>query len=207
MALIDLVDNLSQLIDKNEYTIGIFVDLAFDTVDHKILIRKLSHYGIRGIPLMWFEDYLSNRKQSVKSNDTISTEPLLFLLYINDIDNSSTLFNFILFADDTSMCYSDRDFSNLIQKVNCELNMLSDWFKANKLSLNIKKTVLLSAKDKSIANQSDSIVFIDSITINRLATTKFLGTYINEHLDWKPHISQVAIKMEKIYRDYKQSQI
>ena len=78
--------------------------------------------------------------------------PLLFLLYINDIDNSSTLFNFILFADDTSMYYSDKDFSNLIQKVNCELNKLSDWFKANKLSINIKKTnyIVFRAKNKSI---------------------------------------------------------
>ncbi len=78
MALIELIDTLSSShsIDNNEYTIGIFVDLskAFDTVDHKILISKLNHYGIRGTPLMWFADYLSDRKQTVKFRETISSK-------------------------------------------------------------------------------------------------------------------------------------
>ena len=215
MALIELIDSLSHSIDNNEYTIGIFVDLseAFDTVDHKILISKLNHYGIRGTPLMWFEDYLSDRKQTVKFRETISSKitvtcgvpqgsilgPLLFLLYINDIANCSNLLNFILFGDDTSIYHSDRDSATLIRKTNCELDKLSDWFKANKLSLNLKKTnyIIFRARNKPIPSRDNLNVLIDSIKMKRLATTKFLGTYINEHLDWKPHISHVALKMAK----------
>ena len=125
--------------------------------------------------------------------------PLLFLLYVNDIANCSNLLNFTLFADDTSIYHSDRDFATLIRKTNCELDKLSDWFKANKLSLNLKKTnyIIFRARNKPIPSRDNLNVLIDSIKIKRLATTKFLGTYINEHLDWKPHISHVVLKMAK----------
>ncbi len=76
---------------------------------------------------------------------------------------------------------------HFIRKTNCELDKLSDWFKANKLSLNLKKTnyIIFRARNKPIPSRDNLNVLIDSIKIKRLATTKFLGTYINEHLDWK----------------------
>ena len=63
MSLVNIQDKITQAIDKKEYSIGIFLDLtkAFDTVDHVILLKKLETYGIRGIPLFWFKNYLSNR--------------------------------------------------------------------------------------------------------------------------------------------------
>ena len=101
MAIIQVVDKINTAVEKNETTIGIFLDLskAFDTIDHNILLYKLEHYGFRGIVLEWFKNYLSNRKQYVSYNSCKSQledivcgvpqgsilGPLLFILYVNDI--------------------------------------------------------------------------------------------------------------------------
>ena len=96
-ALIDLVDTISNSFDNKDYTIGVLVDLskAFDSINHQILLNKLSFYGIRGLQLTWFSNYLSNRQQYVNFNRTFSQRniikcgvpqgsilgPILFLLY------------------------------------------------------------------------------------------------------------------------------
>ena len=76
LAIIELVDKIAKGIDQGKYTLGIFLDLskAFDTINHKILIKKLEHYGIRGICLKWFKNYLEGRKQAVKYNTIKSDE-------------------------------------------------------------------------------------------------------------------------------------
>ena len=67
LAITEFIDKITKAIDKGQYTIGIFLDLskAFDTINHTILIKKLEYYGIRGIALKWFQNYLTNRKQIV----------------------------------------------------------------------------------------------------------------------------------------------
>ena len=69
-TLISMTENIRNTIDNGNYGCGIFIDLqkAFDTINHSILLRKLYHYGIRGVPLQWFESFLSNRKQYVSVN-------------------------------------------------------------------------------------------------------------------------------------------
>ena len=110
-----------QSLSKKEHVIALFMDLskAFDTIDHDILLYKLNKYGIRGIVLSWIKSYLSNRQQFVSIDKVESSllnikcgvpqgsilGPLLFVIYINDIVNSSTVLAFVLFADDTNLYY------------------------------------------------------------------------------------------------------
>ena len=140
-----------------DIVIAILIDLkkAFDTVDHKILLRKLNAYGIRGNMLKWFKSYLSNRTQYVvfdgEKSDTNNIKcgvpqgsilgPLLFVLSVNDICNVSPLLFKILFADDTCVLLSGKNLNTLIDHMNTELISLNNWFKANKLSLNTKKII------------------------------------------------------------------
>jgi hypothetical protein len=80
LALLQLYNKISSAIDKNEFTIGIFLDLskAFDTVSHDILFDKLQHYGIRGTALDWFKSYLYNRLQYVQYNGFFILIKLLY---------------------------------------------------------------------------------------------------------------------------------
>ena len=213
MALIDMYDQISASADKNEFSIGVFIDLskAFDTLDHTILLRKLEYYGIRGIAFEWFKSYLSNRKQcvildGVKSSLKPVTHgvpqgsilgPLLFILYVNDIVNCSDYLIFILFADDTNLFYSCKDLLQLLEITNRELAKLVEWFRANKLSLNVKKTNYILFGNKRLPAIGSINVSIDGNVLQRVASTKFLGVFIDEKLSWKTHIDQIAVKIAK----------
>ena len=112
------------------------------------------HYGLRGISQKWIQSYLSLRKQFVEYDEVKSScediicgipqgsilGPKLFILYINDICNVSTLLKYVLFADDTNLLYEHENYETLCMNVNNELSKLKEWFSINKLSLNVKKT-------------------------------------------------------------------
>ena len=142
--------------DAGRFSCGVFVDLkkAFDTVDHGILLQKLAHYGFRGLINDWFRSYLLKRAQVTvvgnrSSNKSFITcgvpqgsvlEPLLFLLYVNDIYCSSKKLKFYLFADDTNILHSHKDLKTLEKEMNVELHNVYQWLVSNKLTFNLKKT-------------------------------------------------------------------
>ena len=205
-ALLTFIDKVAHAIDDVSHTIGVFLDFskAFDTIDHEILLYKLSHYGIRGRALEWFKDYLADRKQfvSIHGHDShlksISCGvpqgsllgPLLFILYINDLQNSSDLLSFICFADDSNLFLSHRDPNTLITKMNRELKLVQSWIHANKLSLNIEKTHYMIFSN-TLRVLPDSVK-INDINLLQVDNTKFLGLYIDRELSWKTHISYLS---------------
>ena len=147
-ALVSLTEAIRNTFDNKRLGCGIFVDLqkAFDTVNHRILLSKFEHYGIRGCALEWFRSYLSDRKQYVSVNGSNSNllyitcgvpqgsvlGPLLFLIYINDLPNASKKLAFYLFADDTNIYYESKDLSNLNKVLNKELRLVKKWLDAKR---------------------------------------------------------------------------
>ena len=127
--------------------------------------------------------------------------PLLFLIYINDIVNASKFLHLILFADDTDIFLHRSDLNILQSMSNVELDKLSEWFKSNRLSLNIKKTnhILFSAKFKCKQQLINSFTAqIDGKTIDCVENATFLGVYIDEKLQWSEHnINQISAKVSK----------
>ena len=212
LALISLIDKLSSAMDQGDKVIGIFLDFskAFDTVDHNILLLKLEHYGIRGTALDWFRDYMSGRKQFVTYNGVKSSRfnvscgvpqgsilgPLLFLSYVNDIQNVTHHSFPLLFADDSNLFVTVKDLEIVENKANEDLCNIIDWLYANKLSLNIKKTHYIVFTSGNV-NIMDLNIKIKNCDIFRVYSTKFLGVHIDSKLKWKQHINYRDAKLSK----------
>ena len=141
--------------DNVEYTGAVFVDLkkTFDTVDHGRLLSKLSSYGMKERELCWFESCLFDHKQFVSMENSSSEKesvicgvpqwsilgPLLFVLLINDIDSQLKHCPILLYSDDTVIFTADKNCKVMKERVNTDLNKITNWFSDNSLIMNLKK--------------------------------------------------------------------
>ena len=184
---------------------------AFDTVDHRILLRKLYAYGIRGNILKWFESYLTDRSQYVAYCGVESKVlpiicgvpqgsilgPLLFIIYMDDICNVSHL-GTILYADDTSVVANDKNLDKLLQILNDELHKLSIWLKANKLSLNINKTYYILFHRARIKLPDVYLnIYMNNCTLTGTECYKYLSVILDSKMSWVQHITYVKSKVSK----------
>jgi len=213
-AMLELLDKIINDMDENKCPINVYMDLskAFDTLDHSILLDKLHHYGFRGNSLNLLKSYLSDRSQFVEFNNITSEPfkikcgvpqgsilgPLMFIIYINDLPNTTNSFSPIIYADDTTLLTSLNftSLNNSYPSLNQELNLISDWLKVNKLSLNIEKTkaMIFHTPNRRI---NPPTLIIDEIQIDYVEKFNFLGLIIDKNLKWNFHVDAVAKKVCK----------
>ena len=221
LAALEFTDKIITHLDQGKLPLAIFLDLskAFDTIDHSILLKKLHYYGVCGTALNWFKSYLSNRKQYVQFNDSVSSlqtittgvpqgsilGPLLFIIYMNDIVQITSNFHFTLYADDTSLvepiCTFTANTQNgsnyeISETINNELKLIMDWLCLNKLSLNAKKTKMMIFHNRQ-RNISHLILklYINDTRIECVKEFNFLGTVLDEHMTWNSHTQKISSRI------------
>lgn len=173
-------------------------------------------YGIRGLPLQWFTNYLTNRQQYVSlagmesSRQTVvcgvpqgsSLGPLLFLIYINDIPNCSEKLSFRIIADGTNIFASSPNATQLETLINQELLKVNEWCVINRLSINFKKTnyMIIKSNKKKIANtfkaklpKKDGSEY----SLEKKHCIKYLGVLIDDTISWNYHISYTCSRISR----------
>ena len=212
-ALLEATNAWSVNIDNGLLNGVVFIDLtkAFDTIDHEIILRKMSYLGVDQEAIKWFSSYLSGRTQrctvsgKLSSARTLSCSvpqgsilgPLFFLIYINDLPNflRGTLPR--MFADDNSLRLSAKTLTELKLALTPKSNNLSCWLKSNKLSLNVAKTklMIIGSRQRPSAQCDDVEIRIDDQIIKRVDKTKSLGLTIDAQLSWGKHVEEICKKV------------
>ena len=161
--------------------------------------------------LKWFESYLKGRKQYVFYNGETSDVkeitcgvpqgsvlgPLLFLIYINDLPNISEKLQFFLFADDTNIYYESKDLKELEKTVNGELKKLTLWLNVNRLALNVKKTNFVIFRSHKKTPDHNVTLLMNKCALEQKDHVKYLGVLMDQHLNWKNQIDNVALKISR----------
>ena len=174
---------------------------------------KLKKLGIKGKAHDWFSSYLWNRVQHVDIQGNISSPqnisvlqgsilgPILFLWYINDLPNATELFTF-LFADDTSGIITGKNLQELVQKMNIEINKLANWFRANRMAVNISKTkyIIFHTKGKKIENFDNNSIVYDEDEVGGPSDPALI-TPLGHIFDAHPSADQKSYKLLRVLFD------
>ena len=189
--LLYVVDSWHKAIDACTFVVAGFLDLAkaFDCVNHYILLDKLAHYGVVGGAQAWLESCLCGCQPAVKFDDSLSAwnsitvgapqgsilGPLLFSIFVNDLPNMVAHVQINMYADDTELHFCDEDLQNVQNDLQFDFCRVQDWLRANRLQLNVSKSVImLIGSWQKLQNQSVS-VSINRKALAFVTSTCYLG--------------------------------
>ena len=216
-AISELVGEILENKENNKFTVSLFLDLskAFDSLKHSTLLDKMEIYGIRGNAYSWFNSYLNQRQLRAKcrtstGNSEVSRNydiaygmpqgsclgPLLFIIFCNDLKLHLTYLSCIQYADDTTLYATGKSLRLIECEINHDLKVVSDWFRANKLNLNVAKTVCMVFSPKKNSDNKISIKLCDQ-ELPIQTSTKFLGVWLDNNLDWNKQFSHVCSKLKQ----------
>ena len=206
LTVLSFTDSIRRSMDEGLLTGAVFIDLrkAFDTVDHDLLLEKLTmEYGVTGKELGWFRDYLTDRRQVVTVQSTLSDPcdvafgvpqvsilgTLSFVLFINDLPTAISKCNILLYAHDAVVFAAHKD----------ELDEVNKWTLSNFLFINKRKSeFVIFGTDARLSKATDTVVIkIGDYEINRVYDSKYLGIVLDDSLTQKDRVRYVISKVGK----------
>ena len=215
-SMLNITETWYKNVDECKLKVSVFLDLkrAFDTVDHDILLSKLSALGVTRKEHCWFTSYLQNREQfccidGQKSSTSIIAcgilqgsclGPLLFIIYFNDFERCLQAATPNMYADDTSITCFSTDSDSLFRNKNNEMVNVAEWMRLNKLSLNADKSEFMVI---DYSRQQNNLKELKEIEVNlkkigRVAKTKYLGLNIDENLSRKDQYKKLMVRLKAV---------
>ena len=220
-AITKLLNYIHSGLNNDESVLLVMLDIskAYDCINYEILLKKLENAGIRGKCLDWFKSYLKGRGQRVEIDGIFSDlleiinlgliqgsclSCLLFIIYVNDFFLSTKLFS-IAFADDTNIAIKDRDLNILTDTMNSELKKITEWYAANKLTLNFDKTkAILFSNAKNAQIHCPDVYFESSCSSNNKQiieripekeSVRFLGVWLDPQLNFNNYHTRICKRL------------
>ncbi|KAK0142318.1 putative RNA-directed DNA polymerase from transposon X-element [Merluccius polli] len=204
------LESVKSKLDAGGIVGAVFLDLkkAFDTVDHQVLLSKLSFFNFSTETVEWMRSYLVNRKQSVRIGNTQSTYlncnigvpqgsilgPILFSLYINDLPSICPTVSIQMYADDTVLYIHTKNKQLAAEKLTAAMVHVSDWLRNSCLHLNTNKTVCMFFSRNSTDPDTDILIKGNSIQV--VSQFKYLGITLDSNLTFQKHVKNVANKIK-----------
>ena len=206
-----VTDDIYTAMNNSQVTLAVFIDLkkAFDTINHNVLLRKLSYLGLSDNAVSWLRNYLCDRTQCTSANNLTSDPlhitcgvpqgsilgPLLFLCYINDISSSIINSKFNLYADDTMMYISGEDINAMKPLLQEDLDTHSNWCNENCLTINTRKTKIMTfATPQKFKNLHIPSLKIGNTQLESVPDYKYHGIMLDKSLTFTKHLTD-TIKM------------